>query len=64
MWKARLPLSLRLIILLSSTRPLSTLTQVSHCLDSEIITFGREGMLGIASFFTELKVLEVKKKYI
>lgn len=53
MWKARLPPSLRLIILLISTRPLSTLMQVSHCLDSEIITFGKEGMLSIASFFTD-----------
>lgn len=51
MWKARLPPSLYLIILLISPRPLSTLMQVSLCLDSEIITFGREEMLGIPSFF-------------
>lgn len=53
MWKVRLPPSLHLIIFLISTRPLSTLMPVNDCLDSEIITFGREGMLGIASFFTD-----------
>lgn len=52
MWKARLPPSLYLIILLISTRPLSTLMQLSLCLDSEISTFGREEVFGIASFLT------------
>lgn len=61
MWKARLPPSLRLIILLISTRPLSTLMQVSHCLDSEMITFGRAGTLGAASFLTEGKSLKLKR---
>lgn len=52
MWKAHPPPPLYLIILLISTRPLSTLMQVSLCLDSEIITFAREEVFGIASFLT------------